>query len=83
MKNLFLVMLTLLLSLAACAPYMYGVPQESWDRMSEPERIESMRIYEREQLARHQAAEERARRQAIEEQARRLAAGALSLRVAL
>ncbi|MBL0224135.1 MAG: hypothetical protein IPQ16_00710 [Geobacteraceae bacterium] len=74
MRKLSLTCLTLLLMLAACTPYMYGVPQQTWDRMSEPERIEAMRVYERDQQARRQAAEERARRQAIEEQARRQAA---------
>ncbi|NVN92335.1 MAG: hypothetical protein HXX11_17280 [Desulfuromonadales bacterium] len=71
MKNIFVVGLFLLLSLAACTPYMYGVPQESWDRMSEPERIEAMRVYERNEQSRRQAAEERARTRAIEEQTRR------------
>ena len=66
--------LLVLTLLAACTPYMYGVPQESWDRMSESERIEAMRVYEREQQARRRAAEERARQQALEEQARRQAA---------
>jgi len=74
MKIISRICLVLVVFLAACTPYMYGVPQESWDRMSEPERIEAMRVYEREQQARRQAAEERARRQAIEEQARRQAA---------
>ena len=83
MKRLFLVCLVLLLFIAACAPYMYGVPQESWDRMSEPERMETMRVYEREQQARRQAAEERARRQAIEDQARRQAAEAQARRDAV
>jgi hypothetical protein len=73
----------MLIFLAACTPYMYGVPQESWDRMSEPERIEAMRVYEREQQARRQAAEERARRQAIEEQERRRVAEAQARRDAL
>lgn len=83
MKRLSLVSLTLLVFLAACTPYMYGVPQESWDRMSEAERIEAMRVYERDQQARRQAAEERARRQAIEEQARRQAAEERARREAL
>jgi len=74
MKKPSLIGLVLLLFIAACTPYMYGVPQESWDRMSEPERIEAMRVYERDQQARRQAAEERARRQAVEQQARRQAA---------
>lgn len=83
MKKLFLVSLVLLCALAACTPYMYGVPQESWDRMSEPERITAMQVYEREQQARRQAAEERARRQAIEEQARRQAAAEQARHAAL
>lgn len=74
MKKMSIVSLTLLILLAACTPYMYGVPQETWDRMSEPERIEAMRMYEREQQARRQAAEARARRQAMEQEANRQAA---------
>jgi len=66
--------LSLLLALTACTPYLYGVPQDRWDRMSETERVETMRAYERDQQARRLAAEERARRQALEEQARRQAA---------
>lgn len=66
MKKMSIICLILASLLAACTPYMYGVPQETWDRMSEPERIEAMRVYEREQQARRQAAEERARRQAVE-----------------
>jgi hypothetical protein len=50
--------------------------------MSEPERIEAMRVYERDQQARRQAAEERARRQAAEDQARRQAAEAQARREA-
>jgi hypothetical protein len=71
---MFLASLALLLLLTSCTAYMYGVPQETWDRMSERERIEAMRTYEREQEARRRASEERARRQAAEEQARRQAA---------
>jgi len=83
MKRLSLVSLALLVFLAACTSYMYGVPQESWDRMSEAERIAAMQVYERDQQARRQAAEERARRQAIEAQARRQAAEAQARRDAL
>ena len=83
MKKMSLIGPVMLVILAACAPYMYGVPQESWDRMSEPERIEAMRIYEQKEQARRQAAEERARRQAAEDQARRLAAEAQARRDAL
>jgi hypothetical protein len=74
MRKIARIGLALLVFLAACTPYMYGVPQPTWDRMSEQERIAAMQVYEREQQARRQAAEERARRQAIEEQARRQAA---------
>jgi hypothetical protein len=74
MKKLPICFLALLIFLVACTPYMYGVPQESWDRMSEPERIQAMQVYEREQQARRQATEQRAQREAIEEQARRQAA---------
>jgi len=58
--------------LSACTSYMYGVPQETWDRMSEPERIEAMGVYEREQHARRLAAEERARQQAVERERERV-----------
>lgn len=66
MKKNSVIGLLLLLSLAACTPYMYGVPQESWDRMSEAERIEGMQIYERNEQARRQAAEEQNRHEARE-----------------
>jgi hypothetical protein len=66
MKKLSICCLLLAVFLTACASSMYGVPRETWDRMSEPERIEAMHVYEREQQARRQAAEERARRQALE-----------------
>jgi hypothetical protein len=74
MKKLSIILLMLLLT--SCTLYMYGVPQEQWDRMSEPERIRTRELYEREQQARRQAAEEQARRQAYEreqEQARQAA----------
>lgn len=71
MKKLSIITLLLTLFLTSCAPYMYGVPQEQWDRMSEPERIKAMAVYEREQQARRQAAEERARRQAFEREQER------------
>lgn len=72
MKKLLIVCLALITLLVACVPSMYGVPQETWDRMSESERIEAMRVYEREQQARRQAAEERARRQALERERERV-----------
>jgi len=74
MKKMTICFLALLLFLAACTPYMYGVPQDRWDRMSEAERIQAMRVYEREQEANRLAAEQRAQQRAIAEQARRQAA---------
>jgi len=74
----------ILLLIAACTPYIYGVPQENWDRMSQTERVEAMRVYEREQqeqrrVAEEQrrAAEERARRQAFEREQERARQAAL------
>jgi hypothetical protein len=72
MKMLTIVSLVLTLFLAACTSYMYGVPRETWDQMSEPERIEAMHVYEREQQASRQAAAERARQQAIERERERV-----------
>jgi hypothetical protein len=61
----------------ACTPYLYGVPQESWDRMSEAERVEAMRVYEREQQEARRAAEERAQRRALEREQERARQAAL------
>ena len=67
MKKLPFITILYILFLVSCAPYMYGVPQETWDRMSEPERLRAMDLYEREQQARRLEAEDRARRQAYEQ----------------
>jgi len=72
MGKIAMIVLAVSVLLAACTQYMYGVPQETWDRMSEPERIEAMGVYEREQQARRQAAEERARQQAYERERERV-----------
>ncbi|WP_224983346.1 hypothetical protein [Geomonas agri] len=77
MKKLSITCLVLASLLAGCTQYMYGVPQESWDRMSEPERIEAIRVYEQDQRERRQAAEERARRQAVERERERARQAAL------
>jgi hypothetical protein len=61
----------------ACTPYLYGVPQESWDRMSETERVEAMRVYERQQQEATRAAEERAQRRALEREQERARQAAL------
>ena len=71
MGKIAMLVLAVSVLLAACTSYRYGVPQETWERMSEPERIEAMGVYEREQQARRQAAEERARRQAVERERER------------
>jgi len=42
MGKIAMIVLAVSVLLAACTPYMYGVPQETWDRMSEPERIEAI-----------------------------------------
>lgn len=77
MRIIAMTMLAVSLLISACTPYMYGVPQETWDRMSEAERIEAIRVYESEQRARRQAAEERARRQALERERERARQAAL------
>jgi hypothetical protein len=71
MAKIVLIVLAVSVLLAACTPHMYGVSQETWERMSESERIEAMGVYERDQQARRQAAEERARRQALERERER------------
>jgi len=71
MKKLSIICFALTIFLTACTSSMYGVPRETWDRMSESERIEAMHMYEREEQARRQAAEERARRQAVERERER------------
>ncbi|MBU5638960.1 hypothetical protein KOM00_19760 [Geomonas sp. Red69] len=77
MKIISVICLILASLLAACTHYMYGVPQENWDRMSEAERIEAIRVYEQEQRVRRQAAEEQARRQAVERERERARLAAL------
>jgi hypothetical protein len=71
MRKLSIFCLVLALFLAACTPMIYGVPKDTWDRMSEPERMAAKRTYELEQQARRQAAEERARRLAEERERER------------
>ena len=67
MKIRILFCICLLLALfSACTPTMYGVPQPTWDAMSEQERLQAMRIYEDRQIARQRASAERARQNAIE-----------------
>ncbi len=61
-----LVFALLLALLSACTPYVYGVPEPTWNTMSEAERLETMRIYQERQQAYQRAMEERARQNAIE-----------------
>jgi hypothetical protein len=61
----------LLAVLSACTPMVYGVPQESWEGMSEPQRAETMRLYQERQLARQQAQAEQEARQALERERQR------------
>lgn len=67
MKRWMLAGLALLLTvLTACTPSIYGVPQTTWDTLSEPERLEAMRVYQERQIAYQRAAEEQARLRALE-----------------
>lgn len=60
LTRLFLIGLILAV-LAACTPMIYGVPQETWDLMTEDERITAMDVYKQRQIAYQQAAAEGAR----------------------
>lgn len=56
----------ILLILVGCTPRIYGVPQPTWEMMSEAERLEAMQLYKDRQIAYQKAREERARIRAIE-----------------
>jgi len=72
MNRGFLIILVVALALlSACTPTIYGVPEENWNQMSEPERVAAMEAYRQHQIVLEQARAERARQRAIEEQARR------------
>lgn len=64
MRSLFPIVLLALV--CACTPYVYGVPQPTWETLSEAERLETMRLYSERQIAYQQAAAERARLRALE-----------------
>lgn len=72
----------LLIILSACTPRIYGVPQPTWERMSEPERISAMDTYKQRQIARQRAAAVRAQQQKIymEEQRRQQVAAEATIR---
>jgi hypothetical protein len=55
-----------LIGLTGCTASIYGVPQERWDTLSEPERVAVMEAYQARQAVLQQQREERARQQAIE-----------------
>ena len=66
MKKLMHLMIGLILIvLYACTPMIYGVPQDTWNGMSEEQRTVTIQIYQERQLARQIAAEERARQHAV------------------
>lgn len=71
-RCILLIMGLVLVLLTACTPMIYGVPQETWERMSEPERVSAIEAYNQRQIARQQAAEERARQHAIYLEEKRL-----------
>jgi hypothetical protein len=60
----------LLIGLAGCTTTIYGVPQERWDVMSEPERIAAMDAYKARQAAIQERMREQARQRALAEEER-------------
>lgn len=58
------------MALAGCTPYVYGVPQPQWDKMSQTQRDETIRVYNEREYAREQARQAAAARQAREEEIR-------------
>lgn len=62
-------LLVLSLFLAGCASKIYGVPEERWETMSEPERVAAMEAYKARQEVLRQKREEQARIRAMEKQA--------------
>jgi len=60
------ILIAALVLVCACTPHIYGVPQPTWDRMSEAERVEAMHLYNERQIAYQQAAAERARLRSLE-----------------
>jgi hypothetical protein len=70
----------LLIGLAGCTASIYGVPQERWDVMSEPERIAAMDAYKARQAVLQERMREQARLRALAE-AERLAREAEAARL--
>jgi hypothetical protein len=62
-------MMILVMLLAGCTPRIYGVPQERWETMSEPERVAAMEAYKARQEVLRQQREEQARLRAMEKKA--------------
>jgi hypothetical protein len=72
MKKCLLASLMLLVMIVAgCTATIYGVPQERWDVMSEPERIAAMDAYRARQAALQERMREQARQRAFVEKTRR------------
>jgi hypothetical protein len=66
MTSIFVV---LMMTLAACTPSIYGVPEDRWETMSESERVAAMEAYAARQEALRQQREEQARLKAMEKEA--------------
>lgn len=62
-------LMLLMMLLAACAPRIYGVPQERWETMSEQERVAAMEAYKARQEVLRQQREKQARLRAMEREA--------------
>jgi predicted Fe-S protein YdhL (DUF1289 family) len=61
-----LVLVCLFAVMAGCTRTIYGVPEETWNTMSEAERLEAIRTHKERQVAYQKAQAERARLRAIE-----------------
>ena len=60
MRSLFTLLPALvILLLTACTPMVYGVREDVWVTMSEPERLQAIEAYKQHQIAVQRAAEAR------------------------
>ena len=62
-------LMVVMMTLAACTPRIYGVPEDRWETMSEQERVAAMEAYKARQEALRQQREEQARIRAMEKKA--------------
>jgi hypothetical protein len=53
-RSRFVFLLLVAVVLAACTPMMYGVPLEQWDKLSEAQKLETIKGYNERQLLRQQ-----------------------------